>query len=176
MKTREEGYTLTEMLVSLSIVTMIAASALLVISQVSRGTGQNNDHMTAVRQVENAGYWIGRDTQTAQSISTDNLTLPDFLILNWTDWDTEGEPIYCSAKYFFEDMNNNIGKLKRSYWNSSGINEQALIAQHIFVDSDNDTYTSRISYVSPILSLKITSSYDGILESREYEIVRRPNY
>ncbi|MFC1982039.1 type II secretion system protein J [Chloroflexota bacterium] len=176
MKTREKGFTLTEMLVSLSIATMIGASALLVIFQVSHGTESNNDRMTALRQVENAGYWIGRDIQTARGVSTDNLTSPDFLVLNWTEWDTEGEPIYYSSKYFFGDMNNNIGKLKRSLWSSNGISEQTLIAQHIFFDSDNETYTSWVSYDSPILSLKLTSSYDGILESREYKIIRRTNY
>ncbi len=176
MKTREKGFTLTELLVSLSIATMVGASALLVIFQVSHGTERNNDRMTAVRQVENAGYWIGRDTQKARSVSADNVTLPDFLVLNWTEWDTDGDPVYYSAKYFFEDVNDNIGKLKRSYWSSTGINEQTLIAQYIFFDSANETYTSRVSYDSPVLSLKLTSSYDGIMESRQYEIVRRPNY
>ncbi len=34
--------------------------------------------MTVVRQVQNAGYWLSRDAQMAQSVNADNLTSPDF--------------------------------------------------------------------------------------------------
>ncbi len=176
MKIREKGYTLTELLVAVSIVAMISAAALLVIFQIFHGNEHNNDYMTSVRQVENAGYWISRDTQMAQSVNTNNLTPPDFLTLNWTEWDAAGNPIYHSVRYFFDNVTDSTGKLIRYHWSSAGTSEQTLIAQHIYYDSDNETYTSRASYQSPTLALKLTSFCNDILESREYRIIRRPNY
>ncbi|MDP3879861.1 MAG: hypothetical protein Q8Q07_06115, partial [Dehalococcoidales bacterium] len=140
------------------------------------GTQRNNDYLTSVRQVENAGYWISRDTQMAQSVITDNLTSPDFILVNWTEWDAGGQPIYHSVRYFFENIITGNGELKRYHWSSAGANEETLIARHIFFDSDNITYTSKASYQFPMLALKLTASYENVLESREYKVVRRLNY
>jgi hypothetical protein len=131
--------------------------------------------MNAVRQVQNAGYWISRDAGMAQSIETDNLTPPGFLVFKWTELDSEHEEIYHSATYSIEDMTNGTGTLKRSHWSTAGANEQTLIAQHIYYtprDSDN---TSKASYQAPVLILQLASLVDDTREIREYRIKRRPN-
>ncbi len=102
MKLGEKGFTYIELIVALAIIALIGSATATATIQVLRLTGRNNEHMTAVRQVQNAGYWISRDAQMAQSIIVDNLTPPDFLVLNWTEWDDAGDPIYHSVTYFFE--------------------------------------------------------------------------
>jgi len=104
MKLGEKGFTLIELIVAVAIIALIGSATATATLQVLRVTGRNNEHMTAVRQVHNIGYWISRDAQMAQSVATDNLTEPDFLVLNWTEWNYADDPIYHSVTYFFEDL------------------------------------------------------------------------
>ncbi len=175
MKLGERGYTLIELLVAITIMSLASTAAGAAIFQIFRGTERNNDHMTVVSQVQNAGYWISRDAQMAQSVTTDNLTLPDFLILDWTEWDAAGDPIYHSATYFFEDLTDGIGKLKRNHWSSAGASEQTLVAQYIYYDPNDVDDTSKAGYQSPVLTVQLTALFEEALETREYKIKHRPN-
>jgi len=174
MKLGEKGYTLIELIIAITIMTLATGAAGAAIFQIVRGTERNNDHMTVVRQVENAGYWIGRDAQMALSVTTtDNLTLPVFLSLSWTDWDDDGNPIYHSANYSFEDLTNGVGKLIRTH-GSAGTSEQTLIAQYIYYNPDDADNSSNTSYESSVLTVQLTAVLEGIQETREYKVKRRP--
>lgn len=175
MKRGEKGFTFIELALAIAIIGLVSAVASAAIFQILKNTERNNDHITAVRQVQNAGYWISRDTQMAQSVTTDNLTPPDFLVLSWTEWDADGDPIYHSARYFFEDLTDSIGKLKRSHWSSAGANEQTLVAEYIYYDSSDVDDTSKASYQSPVLTVQLTALFEKFLETREYKIKHRPN-
>lgn len=176
MRLRDKGYTILELAFTIGVIALISTAALLVIFQIFRSNERSNDYVTSLRQVENAGYWISRDAQMAQSVTANELTLPDFLIINWTEWDASGDSIYHSVRYFFEDITDDVGTLKRHHWSSGGANEQTPVARYIYCNSDNVTYTSYASYHSPVLEVRITSLCDDALESREYQIVRRVNY
>ena len=175
MKLGEKGYTLIELLIAITIMVLASGAAGAAIFQILRGMEGNNDHMTAVHQVQNAGYYISRDAQMAQSVTTDGLTLPDFLVVNWTEWDEDGHPIYHSATYFFEDLTDDIGKLKRDYWSSAGASEETLIAQYIYYDPGDVDNTSNASYQSPVLTVQLTAIFEETRETREYKVTRRPN-
>lgn len=178
MKVSEKGFTLIELLISISIISATIAAAGAAIYQMMSNTQRNADHMTAVRQVENAGAWISRDAQMALSANgTEDLTLPDFLVLAWTTWDATGaNPVYHSARYFFEGLTGGVGTLMRNHWSSDGANQTTLIAQYIYYDSSDITNTSNANYENPLLTVKLTGTSEDILESREYKIKRRPNY
>jgi len=176
MKLGEKGFTYIELVLAIAIMGLVSTAASAAIFQIFGGTERNNDHITAVGQVHNAGYWISRDSQMAQSVTTDNLTLPDFLILSWTEWDAAGDPVYHSTRYFFEDLTDGIGKLKRSHWSSAGANEQTLIAKYIYYDPNDVDDTSKASYQNPVLTVQLTALFEEILETREYKIKHRPNF
>jgi len=175
MKPGEKGYTYVELVVAIAIIALVSGAAAMAIFQVFKGTERNNNYMTAVRQVHNAGYWISRDTQMAQSVTADNLTAPDFLVLSWTEPGYAGEDIYHSVTYFFEDLTDGIGKLKRNYWSSAGANGQTLVAEYIYYNPDYPDDTSKASYQSPALTVQLTALSEEILETREYRIYCRPN-
>ena len=172
MKHGEKGYTLIELAIAITIMALASSAAGGAIFQILRDTQRNNDHITAVRQVQNAGYWISRDAQMAETATTD-LTLPDFLILSWTEWDDAGDPISHSATYSFEELTDGIGKLKRSHLSSAGVNEQTLIAEYIYYDSNDIDDTSQASYESPVLTVQLTALFEKTLETREYRIKHR---
>jgi prepilin-type N-terminal cleavage/methylation domain-containing protein len=174
MRKGEKGYTLLELIVATTIIVTITGAASIAIFQVSKGTEVNNIHLTAVRQVQNAGYWICRDARMAQSIETDNLTPPNFLVCNWREWDEDNEEIFHTATYFFADLADGTGKLQRTHWSSAGVNQQTLIAEHIYY-APGDPDTSQASYQAPVLTLQLTSLVDDAMEMREYRIKHRPN-
>ncbi len=174
MKPGEKGFTLIELIIATSIMVLASGAAGAAIFQVLRNTERNSNHMTVVRQVQNAGYWISRDAQMALSANTtDNLT---FLSLSWTEWNDAGDPIYHSARYFFEDLTDGVGTLKRSYWSSAGANQMTLVAQYIYYNPSDAGNTSNVSYQSPILTVRLTAFLEESLKTREYKIKRRPGF
>jgi len=174
MKQGENGYTLIELMVAITIMVLAISAAGAAIYQITRNIGRNNDRITAVQQVHNAGYWISRDAQMADTVSIDDLILPDFLILRWTVWDEAGDPVYHSARYFFADLTDGIGKLERNHWSSAGANEQTLIAEYIYCDPADTDDTSKAGYQDSLLTVQLTALFEDILESREYRIKHRP--
>jgi len=68
MKLGEKGFTLIELLMVIAIVALIANAAAMSTFQVLRNTEGNRNKMTAVNQVQNAGYWISLDAQRAQTV------------------------------------------------------------------------------------------------------------
>lgn len=175
MRNGEKGYTFIELIIAITIMVLVSGAASIAIFQIMKGTERNNTHINAVRQVQTAGYWIGRDARMAQSVNTDNLTPPNFIAFNWTEWDAENEEIYHTATYFFEDLTDGIGMLKRTHWSSAGANEQTLIATHIYYAPADPDDTSKASYQAPVLTLQLTSLVEDAMEVREYRIKHRPN-
>ncbi len=176
MKQGQRGFTFIEVAVATAVITLIAGAATMTTSSILRDTGRTNDRMTVVHQVENAGYWVSRDTLMADRLSAENLTLPEFFILNWTDWGYDEDSVYHSVTYSIEDISGGIGKLKRTHQDSAGMNEQMLVAQYIYYDQSDPANTSNVSYQSPLLTLKIASVFGDARETREYKIYRRSNF
>lgn len=175
MKRGQKGYTLIELAIAVSIMVLVSGAASIAIIQTLKATETNNTHMNAVRQVQNAGYWLSRDARMAQSINTDNLSPPDFLVFSWTEWDSQNEEVYHSATYSFAGLADGIGNLKRTHWSSAGANEQTLIAQHIYYRPADPDDTSKAVYQAPMLTLQLTAIVEDEMEIREYRIKHRPN-
>jgi len=176
MKQSERGFTLIETLVGIAILALIAGAATMATFQVINVTKSSNDHITAVRQVQNAGYWISRDALMAENVIVDDLTPPDFLILNWTEWGYDEDSTYHSVRYSFQDLSDGIGKLRRTYWSSAGINEEILVAEYIYYNPGDSDNTTKASYPSSVLTVQIAASFEEANETREYRVWHRPNF
>jgi len=177
MKQSEKGFTLIELIGAIAVMALIALAVTAVTFQVLKVAGQSNDQMTAIPQVQNAGYWISLDTQMAESIFVDNLEPPNFIILNWTEHDYEGgDPTYHWVTYFFEDLSDGIGKLKRNHRSSAGADDETLIAQHIYYDPDDPDNSSIATCDSPPeLTVRLRALFGHASVTREYKAVCRPN-
>ena len=174
MREDEHGLSTIEVIVTLLIMSMIALGAMTTIFQVIRVTAQSNSHMTALQQVQNAGFWISRDAQMADNVTTDNLSGTNFLVLSWTEVDDSDNTTEHSATYFFEDLTGGIGRLKRNHSSSAGLNNETLVAQHISYDPADPVNTSNVSYTSPSLTLKLVAIFADASETREYQVSGRP--
>ena len=174
MRKDELGLSTIELIVTLLIVSMIALGAMMTTFQVIRVTAQSDSHMTALQQVQNAGFWISRDAQMADNVTTDNLSGTNFLVLSWTEVDDSDNTTEHSATYFFEDLTGGIGILKRNHSSSAGLNNETLVAQHISYDPADPVNTSNVSYASPSLILKLVAIFADASETREYQVSCRP--
>lgn len=176
MKQDEHGFNTIEIIVVILIMSLIALGASMTIFQVMRSTQQCDSHMTALRQVQSAGYWIIRDAQMADNVSTDNLSGTDFLVLGWTEVDdSDNATTDHLVTYFFEDLSGGIGKLKRNHSSSAGLNNETLVAQYIYYDPADSDNTSNVSYVSPVLSAKLVAIFADKSKTSQYRVSCRPN-
>ncbi|MBI2854853.1 MAG: prepilin-type N-terminal cleavage/methylation domain-containing protein [Chloroflexi bacterium] len=107
------GFTFVEVLLVMTISGIITAVVAIGIFQVLQGSKRNRDHLTALRQVQNAGFWVGRDTLMAQTITVgDDLSTPgvEFIVLDWVDW-SDGDK--TTITYTLEDMPGALKRLMR---------------------------------------------------------------
>jgi len=176
MKQGEKGFSLIELIVVTAVIALISGAATMTVFQVVKSTESSNDRMTAGNQVQNAGYWISRDAQMAESVTTDNLTPPDFLILKWTDWGYDEDSIYHSVVYSLENVSGGIGKLRRTHQDSVGTDEQLLVAEYIYYNPSDPDNTTKASYESGVLIMQLVAVFGDAEETREYRIYCRPNF
>ena len=174
MREDEHGFITIELIVSILIMSMIALGAMMTTFQVIRVTANNGSHMTALQQVQNAGFWISRDALMADNVTTENLSGTNFLVLSWTEVDDSDNTTDHSVTYFFEELSGGIGILKRNHSSSAGLNNETLVAQYICYDPADPVNTSNVSYVSPSLTLKLVAIFGNASETREYQVSCRP--
>jgi prepilin-type N-terminal cleavage/methylation domain-containing protein len=162
LKTNEKGFTLIELLVSLAIAGFVVGAASMVTITMMRLAPQNSDWVTALRQVQNAGYWISRDAQMSQGTITIG-TWPNatFLTLTVPEWES-GAVVNKTLVYEFEDMS---GGLKRLMRNNQTNGEEIMIAEYVS--------NAVANYDSGTLTFTITTTSGSTEVSRDYEAVQR---
>jgi prepilin-type N-terminal cleavage/methylation domain-containing protein len=87
LKKDQRGFTLLELLIGIAITGLITTAITMAIFQTFTGSARSSNHMIAVRQVQEAGYWVSLYTYMAQDATiTGDSGFP--LILRWVDFDT----------------------------------------------------------------------------------------
>lgn len=173
MKPGERGYTLIELLVSISIVVAAGTAATAGIVQLVRNTERNGNHMAAVLEVQNADHRISRDVRMAQGVlTTDNLTSPEFLFLTWIDGNSGDE---YRITYTLEEMaGSDLKKLLRNQTVNSSDNATSVVAHNI----DADPGMTSCNLTDGVLNLKLTATVGrgatAESETRTYKVLPRP--
>lgn len=128
----QRGFTLVEVIIVLAIIGIVIGAATMTIVQVINGSSSTSNHMIAIRQVQNAGYWVSRDVQMAQSVAPalDSDGFP--LTLTWTDRDGDDHQVV----YSLVDMPGGLAKLQRSH-SVNGTTATFIVAEFIDPDETN---------------------------------------
>lgn len=172
----ENGFTLLELAVAVSMSAMIALTATIFTFHALRTSARSDERLTAIANVQNAGYWISRDAGMADEVIADNLTSPVFLILKWTDWGYDDDNVYYSAIYSIENVSGGIGQLKRELQNSDGVEQHLNLASNIYYDPADAANTTTVSDDGSVLNLRVASRFGSANETRNYQIHPRPNF
>ena len=117
IKKDQAGFSLLELLVAIAISSIIAIGLVMTIFQLYRGHAQTSGEITVIRQVQQTGYYMSRDTHMAKEVLVDtDPDTPEVLTLTWywflyhpdeMDRDGEGNRVI----YTLED-----GRLYRDYY------------------------------------------------------------
>lgn len=175
-KRDEAGYTLIELLIAAAIASVIVGAAAMSIGRILADTKRTNDHLTAMMGAENAAFWIGRDTVMAERVTTANLTAPNFIILQWTDWGYGTPSVYHTVTYSIENVSGNIGTLNRWHQSSAGLDSTMRISDNIYYNVSDVSGTTSASYGSNVLALKVVGKYGTAETVKEIGAYSRPNF
>ncbi len=171
----QRGFTLIELVIAIAITGIITGGITMTIFQVITGNIRTSNHMTAVRQVQSAGYWVSHDTQMAQLVESGASSgFP--LTLTWTEWGSEN--VTHQVTYTLED-----NKLWRGHVisdNSTVDNQTGIMAQYIdpatscnFTDTDGDGIDDTL--VLTVTATVGSGSPQEQSETRVYEVIPRPS-
>jgi prepilin-type N-terminal cleavage/methylation domain-containing protein len=151
--TKPDGFTLIEVLIATAIIGLIGAGLSIAVGQVINVNAISNSHVVAVKQVENAAYWLNRDVRMAQIIEPNGASgFP--LNLSWVEWDNTT----CQVSYTLVN-----DELKRSV-SVNGTGPVVMkVAQHISVSPDD----TLCQYNNGVLNFKLTASVAGFRPARE---------
>ena len=170
----QRGFTLIEMLIAIAVTGLIVGGIAMAIFQTLTVSARNSSHMTMVRQVQNAGYWISHDVQMAQEVQVDGGATGFPLVLTWTEGDSGDEYLVVYTLLVVDN------ELQREFVirdaNGVEIGSGATIVAR-FIDTDPTKTKCELS--GDVVSVTITSTTSGfqgeVSETRVYETTPRPN-
>ena len=181
----QKGFTLIELMIAIAITALITGGAASAIFQVFNVNTLNSDHMKAIRQVQNAGFWISQDSQMAQIVVTgDDVGTAEYeiLILTWTGWeydigDDKGID-YVEVRYYYDAANSEILRneaITTTTYDSNGqlvgtTNSSSLIRVAQFI-----TPEPTVTLSGNKIGVTIVAEVDDATEERTYEVSPRPS-
>lgn len=190
IKKNQSGFSLVELLVAIAISSIIIIGLVIGIFQLFTGHARASGEMTVVRQVQQAGYYISRDTHMAREVldtqalvdidpdTTEVVTLTWYWFLwheNPADRDGEGHRVIYTLEndklyrnYYFAPEDELTGEVNE---------DDYAIVSKTFIAGYIDEIVC--IYANGELTLTVTASVDGIAgeqeETRIYEAKPRPN-
>ncbi len=177
----QRGFTLVELLIAMTIGSLVVTSAIAIMAQLLWVTPRNSSYAAAFTQVQNAGNWISRDALMAQEVNPDGA--PDVLItLQWTVGreDGSGDTIFelHQAIYTLEGSSGELGEQKElrrahSVWDTVGetfvLQDTTLVAEYI-----DPSTNSNWDDTNKELIVIITAQVGEKTATRTYGINPRP--
>ena len=162
----QRGFTLIELMIAIGIAALITGGITAAIMQILTINTRASNHMVAVRQVQQAGKEVSKDTLQAQNVTPGGCT-NCLLSLNWTE--VGGNQTTHQIKYTLVDK-----KLKRE---DLSLNSTTIVAEYIDDTIDPVTGKARTNCVwdGSVLTFTVTATLGTESETRIYEIQPRPD-
>lgn len=161
LKKDQRGFTLIELMMVIAATVLITGGLTMTIMNMFNTNLRASNHMTALRQVEHAGFWVSPDVQMALDVDTES----EFLKLTWVEGGTNDvhEVIYTLV-----DMPGELKRLQREHYIESELDSTIVVAEYI------DPAQTSCVWAGGKLTFTVTATVGTQSETREYEIKPRP--
>ncbi len=161
------GFTLIELIIAIAIAGIITAGITGAIMQILTINHRASNHMVAVRQVQQAGKEVSKDTLQAQSV---NVTTPSQgfpLTLIWTEWGTNQTH---KVIYDYESVvpPGEVTGLQRTHYVNDVDPTETTVAEYI------DPYETSFVAAGDAFIFTVTATVGTEIETRIYEVEPRP--
>jgi prepilin-type N-terminal cleavage/methylation domain-containing protein len=171
VRDNQGGFTLLELIIAIAIAGLITAGITVAIMQILTINTRASNHMVAVRQVQQAGKEVSKDTLQAQPNKIDDQPSGAFLALNWTDWQGGNNTVVYTLKPM--PSSPDLRMLHRSYAinGTPEVTAPSIVAEYI------DPYQTSCSWNATLglLIFTVTATVGTESETRIYEIDPRPD-
>jgi len=163
LKRGQVGVTLVELVIVVALAGIVGAAITATAFQVFTFSTRLSNQMTAVRQVQQAGFWVSPDVMMAQTVTRGpNSGFP--LTLTWQEWGTNTTH---TVTYNLTYMSSELALLQREHRIGLSLNSTTAVAEYI-----DPTGTSFVLYGSAY-NLTVTATVGEQTETRAYEVKPR---
>ena len=162
----QRGVTLIELLIAVAITSVVTGSITMTMFQVYAGNARTSNHMMAVKQVQNAGYWFSRDALMAQTVilTADADGFP--LTLHWAEWDTTTHQV--TYDIVSDELKRTEGAIE--FVVADYINSDPSKTKCEFIDSDGDGANDKLVLT---VTATVGSGSHERSETRVYKAIPR---
>ena len=157
----DKGFTLIELLVGLSIAAFVVSAIAMTVTTMMRLAPENTRWAVALRQVQDAGYWISRDVVESQGdIGIDSQ--PDTFLALVVPYENAGTVATKTVDYRFEDLSG-------TQWltRNDSVDGKMVVAQLI---SNTDANYNSDNYT---LTFTIEATSGDVVVNRQYAATQR---
>jgi prepilin-type N-terminal cleavage/methylation domain-containing protein len=174
--TRESpGFTLVELLVVLAIMAIIGTGIGATVNQVIDMNSAAVNHMQAIKQVENAIYYLNRDVPMAQTITTNSIP-GELLTMTYREWGKEPTPTICPLHTITYSIVTPLDGSPKYLERRETIDPGQMTAKNTIVANfiDDASGQTNCSYDSNLkqLLITLTSTVDGYKPATETRILK----
>lgn len=166
LKKGERGFSLVELVIVVALAGLVGAAITATAFQVFTFSTRLSNQMTAVRQVQQAGFWVSPDVMMAQNVTPGGC--PDCLVnLYWEEEGGTGDS--HNVTYKLIDMSGGLKRLEREHYVNSAFDSATAVAECI-----DPAQTSFVLVVGGgAYDFTVTATVGEQTETRVYEVKPR---
>ena len=171
----QRGVTLVELVIVVALAGLVGAAITATAFQVFTFTTRISNQMTAIRQVQQAGFWVSPDVMMADPTDPSNIDVDPgdgkFLVLRWQAHDDT----WHEVDYVLEGVpSSDVAVLTREHYTGPSLDSLSLdsvttVAQYIDPNA-TDTFCD---WDGKALTFKVTATVGEQTETRVYEVKPR---